>query len=707
MKRLFSSSSRLTYFRELVINSRYAEKLMNSGKTIAAQDVNKFLSFANIKITQAKLDKMLSIKRLEFNNLTNNTIRSKYYLDNIGTYRGKIQIPGVYIWTHLSTGDKYVGSSSKLARRLQGYFHDTHKSVGKFIPLLKLEGLDKFKLEVIPLTDIYSRNLEICLEQYFLLNKEYNLNTLRLVSGFSGNRSQDLFLYNHDCSKLLYHSDVKEDFIFKLGVHHSTFTKCIDKGELYLGKFLFSDKPILTAIDSELSIDEVLNLLDLERAKIKDIKGRGITIRSTDNNETLHFNTISSCIDYLNEIAPSNKTSLYRHIKLGKSYQGYICEFDNKKSLALVRNSIEVVVTHVPTNETNTYDSLRKAALSFGPEIKTTGQTLSAYANKDKLFSGEYKIETKDKINENKDCLEVSVYKSEQKLSNTEYLFFLFMLTMCFGVSIVLGSDEETDNNDLEIEDGNSMNQTEKSNDIDPEPEIFVKEKRLLDYDPDDKSDYFPDNSDYYAKIDKQNEADRKAMELVQRKAHNEYYAYTSNDVEASTNEKISNTNVVKGSFLLGSAMTENTAPDSSYKNQSISPTDTEKVREIRSGVEVAFTPSTAASSSSINNQDFNNTTASPSLPPAPENTPVNANPPIIVTRPVAEGEPKPPLPSWTKISPDNEDYPIKHRLLKNMEKHECGYIDDDSNEANDKGKESSNFDKSSEGKNDVNDQSG
>lgn len=53
---------------------------------------------------------------------------------------------GVYIWTHLSTGDKYVGSSSSLARRLTGYFKGTHADVGKFIPLLKKEGVDAFTL---------------------------------------------------------------------------------------------------------------------------------------------------------------------------------------------------------------------------------------------------------------------------------------------------------------------------------------------------------------------------------------------------------------------------------------------------------------------------------------------------------------------------------------------------------------------------------
>jgi len=81
----------------------------------------------------------------------------------------------------------YVGSSSKL-----GYFNGTHKPVGKFIPFLQLEGLSKFKLEIIPLKENYFVNQELALEQYYLLHPEYNLNTLRIVNDFSGARSKAL-----------------------------------------------------------------------------------------------------------------------------------------------------------------------------------------------------------------------------------------------------------------------------------------------------------------------------------------------------------------------------------------------------------------------------------------------------------------------------------------------------------------------------------
>lgn len=54
----------------------------------------------------------------------------------------------------------YVGSSSSLARRLIGYFNNTHGVTGKLIPLIKREGIGAFKLEVILLTESYAENKE-------------------------------------------------------------------------------------------------------------------------------------------------------------------------------------------------------------------------------------------------------------------------------------------------------------------------------------------------------------------------------------------------------------------------------------------------------------------------------------------------------------------------------------------------------------------
>ena len=87
-------------------------------------------------------------------------------MQTIGTVRGKVQLPGVYIWSHVVTGEMYVGSSSKLALRLIGYFNNNHKDQGKLIPLKKkVWVLLNYKL-----FKCYQVFQELCLEQYFFSN---------------------------------------------------------------------------------------------------------------------------------------------------------------------------------------------------------------------------------------------------------------------------------------------------------------------------------------------------------------------------------------------------------------------------------------------------------------------------------------------------------------------------------------------------------
>lgn len=366
---------------------RLANKYINQNKFITATEVNKVLAFSNIKISQSMLDKILKRSRLEFSDLDSDTIKSSYFLKNIGTVRSKVQIPGVYIWTHLSTGNKYVGSSSTLARRLIGYFNGTHKNTGKLIPLIKNEGISAFNLEVLPLIEYYSINQELSIEQYFLLHSEFNLNTLKVVNNFSGARAKPLYMYTKDLSELIYYSDIQEDFIFKLRIHYTIFTKSLKTGKAYLDKYVFTDKPILNAKENNYSIGEINKMLDKDRFEIQKTKGRKVFLKAINDNYSKEFNSINDCIEYLNTIAPSFKTTLYRHIKSGKPYQGYVCRLDNEET-----RNIKVNVTNLINNKTITYSSLRKAALSFAPKYKTTGQTIKAFADSGKLFKDEYKI---------------------------------------------------------------------------------------------------------------------------------------------------------------------------------------------------------------------------------------------------------------------------------------------------------------------------
>ena len=51
---------------------------------------------------------------------------------------------GVYMFIHKSTGQKYVGSSNLLRRRINYYLKGDFPLSGKFLPLLHKEGLKSF-----------------------------------------------------------------------------------------------------------------------------------------------------------------------------------------------------------------------------------------------------------------------------------------------------------------------------------------------------------------------------------------------------------------------------------------------------------------------------------------------------------------------------------------------------------------------------------
>lgn len=103
MKKLYIKIRNINYQQHRSIflvlernNYRLGNLLMKKGN-ISAKDINRVLTFCKVKITDQMLVNMLAIDRLVFNDLSKNTIKSPEYIQNIGTYRGKIQIPGVYI----------------------------------------------------------------------------------------------------------------------------------------------------------------------------------------------------------------------------------------------------------------------------------------------------------------------------------------------------------------------------------------------------------------------------------------------------------------------------------------------------------------------------------------------------------------------------------------------------------------------------------
>jgi len=139
-----------------------------------------------------------------------------------------------------------------------------------------------------------------------------------------------------------------------------------------------------------MSLDDLLILIEKERLKNK--KGRKLLLNSIDGKTNIRFNSIQDCLSYLNSIAPSFKTTLYRYIESGKPYHGFICNWEEDESHNhSFEKGIEISITDIESKKVIKIDSIRKAALWFNP--KTTGQTIKSYLESGKLFRNKFHIE--------------------------------------------------------------------------------------------------------------------------------------------------------------------------------------------------------------------------------------------------------------------------------------------------------------------------
>lgn len=327
---------------------------INSGKTVTAKKINEILAYCNIKISEQELKYLIDTPSFTLTNLDKKSIIKEILKDKLGLPNSKERIPGIYIFTHLNTGRKYVGSSSQLAFRLNGYINLSHRESGLLIPLLKKEGLKNFSLQVFPFYDNYIKGSEIALEQYYLLDPSFTLNTIRVANnpfpegegpfrnfpqgvspfGTSGSNSKSLYMYNRDMTILYFFSTQQIDFIRKLNIHHTTFTKHLENGTYYLGKYLFSREAVLTAKVKDISDLDLALMLEKDRAKYninKPVSSSSKPVILTDVNNlenTVVLPSLGKCVEYLqNKGLPASQVTLVKHINLGKAYNGYLCKF--------------------------------------------------------------------------------------------------------------------------------------------------------------------------------------------------------------------------------------------------------------------------------------------------------------------------------------------------------------------------------------------
>lgn len=313
---------------------------INSSKPTTSLIINKILLNQNLVVTDSKLNQLLKVKGVEFD-LPISTLENKKLLDELTGKSMHKGFFGVYIFIHKITGDKYVGSSNLLRRRMDYYFKGNFDLAGLFLPLLKKEGLKAFKLMIFKLdSNKFSIQDALILEQYYLLNKEFNLNTLRVVNAGSS-KGDAVYVYDLTCSTLYYHAKSKIELKRVLKIHTETTKKFVDYKLPYLNKFLLLSYPIATASVSNISIEELLGIMQKERQEAYTLGTRRsipVELEIQEGNtfvdqvgHTLKFDSLTSCIEHLRGLGLTIKRdTLTRYIKMGKVFHNFLCKYSDK-----------------------------------------------------------------------------------------------------------------------------------------------------------------------------------------------------------------------------------------------------------------------------------------------------------------------------------------------------------------------------------------
>jgi hypothetical protein len=302
---------------------------MASGQPVHAVVINDILGTS---ITETDLNALLNGPRLYFRDLSNtkevlNTVKKSNFLNE-----KPHQLTGVYMFTHTPTNQRYIGSSIQLPIRLRNYFGHSVKQNGKFLPLFYSRPITEFSLDLLFLPYNPSYRSEMVVEQYYLLDPQFNLNTVRVSNNPSGSNAKALYMYDRNYSTMYFSSTMQIDFIRELNIAHTTFTKHLNNGTEYLGKYVFSRDIVVEASDPEMSLFDLCNMLAQDRIYANRNKislGPLATpvILIHESTKSKHFYpSLGKCLEALKlEGHSANHRVLVSRLNTPKTYCGYRC----------------------------------------------------------------------------------------------------------------------------------------------------------------------------------------------------------------------------------------------------------------------------------------------------------------------------------------------------------------------------------------------
>lgn len=138
-------------------------------------------------------------------------------------------------------------------------------------------------------------------------------------------------MYNRDGSICYYKSTKQVDFVRKLGIHKVTIMKHLELGTYYLNKYLFSIDELPNAQQSDLTVEEVAIMLDIDRVNNNKNKtlvpfSVAITLINIETKEEHKFPNLGTAIKFLkNASYPVDQRTLVKRINTNIPYYGFTC----------------------------------------------------------------------------------------------------------------------------------------------------------------------------------------------------------------------------------------------------------------------------------------------------------------------------------------------------------------------------------------------
>lgn len=140
-----------------------------------------------------------------------------------------------------------------------------------------------------------------------------------------------LFLYNEDGTICYFEADKESDIVNKLGIHKSTFDKHLEKGTLFLDKYLLSTVKIPNAILTDMTVYQIRAMLDIDRINYNKIKplvpnSCNVTLVNVQTKEVHSFPSLRSATTFLKGLSYSaDRRTLAKYLNTGNTYYGFTC----------------------------------------------------------------------------------------------------------------------------------------------------------------------------------------------------------------------------------------------------------------------------------------------------------------------------------------------------------------------------------------------